>query len=322
MELKINLNDHEDIAAGASLLQHLLTGSTCTGQGKCHEPPKVERHELTGTIAAGLTGGPLPEHPNFGCVTRPLYDEFKAAQAADARDPAIVFGGAVVPAPLLVPSTAVAAPQPTAPVAPMPTLPQVATAPVPPAPTPAVAAVVPTAPVAPSSLAAADSLSAALAADAQKLAGLGQSGAAVLPNGVELDAKGMPWDSRIHSSGKTLIKDGTWRYKGGVPPERIAAVEAELRGGPAPLALPPVAPIVTTQAPAAPVGANLPTTSADVPQTFEQIMPRITAAVTAGKLQPGAIQAACSALGLASIVQLQTSPAFVPQVWALLGLEG
>ena len=301
MELKINLSDREDIAAGASLLQYLLTGSTCTGQGKCHDQRD-----------------PLPEHPNFGCVVRPiaadvaayrdahdvsmdaaksaLYEEFRAAQAADTRDPATVFGGAVVPAPLLVPSTAVAAPLPTAPVAPMPTLPQAVTAPVPPAPTPAVAAIVPTAPAAPSSLA----------------------------GSVELDAKGLPWDARIHSSGKTLIKDGTWRYKGGVPPERIVAVEAELRGGPAPLAV-PAAPIATIQVPAAPAGASLATTivsPADAPQTFEQIMPRITAAVTAGKLQPGAIQAACSALGLASIVQLQTSPAFVPQVWALLGLEG
>ena len=295
MELKINLNDREDIAAGASLLQHLLTGSTCTGQGKCHEHAEPS-----------------------------LYEEFNAAQAADTRDPATVFGGAVVPAPLLAPSTAVVAPLPTAPVALTPTLPQAVIVPVPPAPTPAVAAIAPMAPVAPSSLAAADSLSAALAADAQKLAGFGQSGAAVLPNGVELDAKGLPWDSRIHSSGKTLIKDGTWRYKGGVPPERIAAVEAELRGGPAPLAV-PVAPIATTQAPVVPAGANLPTTivsPADAPQTFEQIMPRITAAVTAGKLQPGAIQAACSALGLASIAQLQTSPSFAPQVWALLGLEG
>lgn len=276
MELKIDLNDREDIAAGASLLQHLLTGSTCTGQGKCHEH--------TGGVV-----GPVTAEPS-------LYEEFKAAQAADTRDPATVFGGAVVPAPLLVPSTAVVAPLPTAPVAPTPTLPQAVAAPVPPAPMPAVAAIAPTAPVAPSSLA----------------------------GSVELDAKGLPWDSRIHSSGKTLIKDGTWRYKGGIPQERIAAVEAELRGGPAPLAV-PVAPIATIQAPVAPAGASLPITSvspADAPQTFEQIMPRITAAVTAGKLQPGAIQAACSALGLASIVQLQTSPAFVPQVWALLGLEG
>lgn len=293
MELKINLNDREDIAAGASLLQHLLTGTTCTGQGKCHD--------VRSPTAAEVVAYRDEHNVSMGDAKSALYEEFKAAQAADTRDPATVFGGAVVPAPLLAPSTAVVAPLPTAPVAPMPTLPLAATVPVPPAPTPAVAAIAPTAPVAPSSLA----------------------------GSVELDAKGLPWDARIHSSGKTLIKDGTWRYKGGVPPERIAAVEAELRGGPAPLALPPVAPIATAQAPAAPAGASLPITSAspvpavaDVPQTFEQIMPRITAAVTAGKLQPGAIQAACSALGLASIVQLQTSPAFVPQVWALLGLEG
>lgn len=291
MELKINLNDREDIAAGASLLQHLLTGSTCTGQGKCHEHAQAPNAIRVGDSLTGVLTGQVVavshEAPS-------LYEEFKAAQAADTRDPATVFGGAVVPTPLLAPSTAVVAPPPTAPVAPMPTLPQAA--PVPPAPMPAVAAVVPMAPAAPSSLA----------------------------GSVELDAKGLPWDSRIHSSGKTKLANGNWRYKGGVPPERIAAVEAELR----PLAV-PVAPIVTTQAPAVPVGASLATTivspvpaAADVPQTFEQIMPRITAAVTAGKLQPGAVQAACSALGLASIVQLQTSPAFVPQVWALLGLEG
>lgn len=49
--------------------------------------------------------------------------------------------------------------------------------------------------------------------------------------GEELDSKGMPWDARIHSSGKTRIKkDNSWKVKAGVEkktPGIIAQVEAE-----------------------------------------------------------------------------------------------
>lgn len=82
-----------------------------------------------------------------------------------------------------------------------------------------------------------------------------------IPQGGHLDARGFPWDSRIHSDARTKNNDGTWRYRRGVKDDVIQTVEAELRGVmgfpsdtvhhtaiPAPPA-PPVPP-----APAAPTG--------------------------------------------------------------------
>lgn len=47
-----------------------------------------------------------------------------------------------------------------------------------------------------------------------------------------VDASGMPWDGRIHSSGKTTLKSGArkecWKYKKGITDAYIAEVEAEL----------------------------------------------------------------------------------------------
>ena len=45
----------------------------------------------------------------------------------------------------------------------------------------------------------------------------------------ELDSASLPWDGRIHSSGRSRKKDGTWQYKRGVAPADRATVEAELR---------------------------------------------------------------------------------------------
>lgn len=53
------------------------------------------------------------------------------------------------------------------------------------------------------------------------------------PGAMDLDSKGMPWDARIHSSGKTkLKKDSSWKLKAGVKtkhPGLIEQVEAENR---------------------------------------------------------------------------------------------
>jgi hypothetical protein len=69
--------------------------------------------------------------------------------------------------------------------------------------------------------------------------------------------------------------------------------------------------------PGAQGGAN-PGTALPAPATFEELMPRITAAVGAQVLPPTAMQAACVANGLTSVVALQTNPAYVPHVWAYL----
>ena len=124
---------------------------------------------------------------------------------------------------------------------------------------------------------------------------------------LELDIKGVPWDERIHASTKSKVQSGEWKTKRGVDPATIAAVEAEAGDAAAPFVL-PVAPL----APALPV-ALLP--SAD-PTTFEQLMPRVTAAIAAGLFRPTALGEICASHGLASIVTLQTNQQYVPLVWA------
>lgn len=44
----------------------------------------------------------------------------------------------------------------------------------------------------------------------------------------ERDNRGFLWDERIHSAGKTMNKDGTWRNKKSVDPLLLETVESEL----------------------------------------------------------------------------------------------
>lgn len=69
------------------------------------------------------------------------------------------------------------------------------------------------------------------------------------PNG-EVDAKGVQWDERIHSSSKAKISDGTWKLKRGVDKAFVSAVLAE-QGVSAPTA-PPVPQPIAAQVPPAP----------------------------------------------------------------------
>ena len=107
--------------------------------------------------------------------------------------------------------------------------------------------------------------------------------------GVDLDAKGMPWDNRIHAESKGKIADGTWRKKRNLEPTLLATVEAELRQlmwapGVTPLA-PTTAPIAPTPplAPAAPVTANLPTASVSQP-VAAPLPPAVAPASVAGEV--------------------------------------
>lgn len=244
---------------------------------------------------------------------------------ASQADPAQVFGGAAAPAPLppSAPSIAGVEASAIAPVAPLgsSTMPPVPSMPVP-------TVTVDTAPMAPA--------------------------APLTPaSNVELDSKGLPWDERIHASTKSKIASGEWKAKRGInDPSLVQRVEAELRqrmaGAVAPAApqapQAPVAPaapamdaaqvfapqapaalevpaapvpFVPPTAPSAPVPPPAPSASAD-PTTFEQLMPRITAAVMAQQLPPTAVGQACTAFGLTSVVALQTSPQHVPSVWQYL----
>ena len=230
----------------------------------------------------------------------PLAPSGAPIVAQISQDPAAVFGGgAAVPAPLAASIPPIATPAIVAP------------------PAPAISAPITTT-LGPASLGA---------------------GAA----SVELDKNGLPWDERIHAGTKTKLKGGEWKAKKNVEAALVVAVEAELRARMAatPAAVPavPAAPVVDpaavfgAAAPGVPPAPTIPTAppvaplapAATVaplvsvgPATFEQLMPRITAAVTAGIMPPTAVGAACAAHGVASVVTLQQSPQFVPLVWATL----
>lgn len=213
----------------------------------------------------------------------------------------------VPPAPAApAPSSAGAAPLPNAPVAmPVPSSPALSVPP-PPAPPPAPVAVAPSAP-------------AALTTPAP---------------GVEVDARGLPWDERIHASTKTKLTDGTWKAKRGInDPALVKRVEDELRAAMAAQPLPEVtaagfgqaplppgvtpAPFVPPAASSVPAPPAAPSASA-APTTFEQLMPRVSRAAAAGTLPPTALNETCQAQGLSSVLALQTAPQFIPQVWAAL----
>lgn len=292
MKLSIDLADREEIAAAVPLLQLILDNTPKTCGGQCASRPAE-----------------VPLAPSGA----PVLDTL--------QDPAAVFGGAAVPlAPAAAPSIAGAAPLPTAPEA---TMVNTSTA----TPTPAP---VPPAPTAPATGAPAASAAAPT----------------TLASSVELDSKGLPWDERIHAGTKTKIKSGEWKAKKGVDDALVSQVEAELRARlaatpaaaavpPAPAAAPvadpaavfgsagvavPPAPTIPTAPPAAPLAPVVPAAPSAVadPTTFEQLMPRITAAVSANVLPPTAVGQACAAHGVASVVTLQQQPQFVPLVWATL----
>lgn len=225
----------------------------------------------------------------------------------------------------IAPSIAGAAALPIAPVVLPDTLPVSASVPLPPAPSPAAVVPAPPVSVAPSTPAVS----------------------------VELDAAGLPWDERIHSSTKSKIANGEWKVKRGVSPATITRVEAELRalmaaapavsagdftpeqvdaaavfgGVHAASAIPSHEAVAVNQfTPAQQAQANM-MTEANIaavfggvvePQTFEELMPRIAKAVQMNIMPPTAISSACAIYGLTSVVGLQANPGLVPSVWATL----
>lgn len=77
------------------------------------------------------------------------------------------------------------------------------------------------------------------------------------PITAEVDAAGLPWDERIHSSNHKFSKDGTWQYRRGVDKQLVKKVEAELfalmqQPTPAPVAASPMAPPPPAAVPPAP----------------------------------------------------------------------
>lgn len=79
---------------------------------------------------------------------------------------------------------------------------------------------------------------------------------AAAPAGVEVDAEGLPYDKRIHSSPASKKKDGKWRGKRGLDDATRQAVTAELKqamAAPAPAASPVPPPMFEEAAPGVPL---------------------------------------------------------------------
>jgi len=132
----------------------------------------------------------------------------------------------------------------------------------------------------------------------------------------EMDAEGLPWDVRIHSSSRALNVDGTWRVKRNLDKDVLAKVRAELLATAVPEAPPsdpavfatppppettgpPAPPAPETTGPPAPeAAASVPTPAgptADLPQNYGALVSFITAAGT--KLAPFDIVDACKQCG-------------------------
>jgi hypothetical protein len=142
--------------------------------------------------------------------------------------------------------------------------------------------------------------------------------------GVDLDAKGFPWDNRIHAGTKRKNADGSWTAKRGVDPALVAAVEAQLRqvmgAAPAPLAqgvapaptgavpqpvAPPPAPVPVAGAapsmPAAPSAAPAGEVPADARQQFVGLVGRASAAIQGQKVTPAEVNQICADSGIPAL---------------------
>jgi len=120
----------------------------------------------------------------------------------------------------------------------------------------------------------------------------------VSTNPPAVDAAGLPWDSRIHSSNRQTVADGTWRKRRGVDPAVVEVVEGQLRGTPVgvvtPSAPPPPPPPVVTAAPPPPP----PPPAEPAVIAMQQALPIITGALAAQTLTQANLVAACEALGV------------------------
>ena len=161
---------------------------------------------------------------------------------------------------------------------------------------------------------------------------------------VELDKDGLPWDARIHAGTRSKCADGSWKKKRGVHDAVVDQVVSELR---AIMAVPGPAPTVTDAAaafappPAAAAAAVTDAAAAFAPPAaaaafapppaaaavapegtlppFPALMRKITAAQTAGKLNPAQITAAVQSVGLNMLPDLLKRPDLIASVEAALG---
>lgn len=126
-------------------------------------------------------------------------------------------------------------------------------------------------------------------------------------DGPELDAEGLPWDSRIHASTRTRNKDETWRLLRGVDQGLVDQVKAELKAAmsaPVP-ASPPAAPAETP-----------PPSDDQPPVSFAGFVQAITKKQAAGLLTVQEINEVCVKHGLAQMPLLVNRLDLIPAIYS------
>lgn len=119
-----------------------------------------------------------------------------------------------------------------------------------------------------------------------------------------LDSEGLPWDKRIHGSGKTFLKKtGAWKLIRGVDPVLVAKVKTELAQaqGVKPDPPPPL----------------IPPPPKEEGLTWGQLMMKISD----NQLDSEVVRAACNKFNVENIGLLQDIPVLVPLVATELGLD-
>lgn len=140
-------------------------------------------------------------------------------------------------------------------------------------------------------------------------------------NAVELDVNGLPWDMRIHSSGKAKVENGSWKKKRNVDPVTVHNVEDELRRV---MALPPAQPAAPNPVenwPFAKTYGDLnapPPPAADNGSVYTNFVLKVTGALAASTLTPVRVSEVLMKQGIPALPLLSGRPDLIPVIDAEL----
>lgn len=155
--------------------------------------------------------------------------------------------------------------------------------------------------------------------------------------GANLDKSGLPWDGRIHTSGKALNADGSWRKKRGVSDVLVFEVEKELRSLmaiPSPSPLAPAVAVPNTSGAFATTTDASPSAVSNIPppppsnvvaideaamrQQYVTLIGRTSAAIAQRKLTEEQLLKCLNAMGVATLPLLGARLDLVPSVMAMV----
>lgn len=126
----------------------------------------------------------------------------------------------------------------------------------------------------------------------------------------ELDSTGLPWDERIHSGGKKLNNDGSWKKRKGIQESTFNTIAAQIRATlpvsavppatvvPPPPAATPDAATAFQQAVPPPSSAPPPPPAATTGNPFVGLLQKITGRIQAGSLTQAKVAECCKTLGI------------------------